>query len=101
MQAYENKFENDKVMYSNDFWEYVEGRLATDEEAGLISVTTEGYQPGVASAMKDEQVDDDEEIMNQIDELLEADSTPAEMKNQLQIQKYLMELEPVQKNLRH
>lgn len=36
MRVYEDKFENNKIMYFHDIWEYVERRLNDPEGAVLI-----------------------------------------------------------------
>lgn len=117
MSVYEDKFENNKIMYFHDLWEYVERRLSDPNGATIIKhpndpeqhpsvpksgVTNHGgasMQPH-AFVKQANDIDQMNHFSGELQKLLEDDHTPEWVKEQARMQQNLIELYPVQQALR-
>ena len=110
MQIYQDHFENNMIMYGHDLWEYIERRLA-DPDGAVVMVHPESDKqhpsaPNTASLQphlylqQNNEADQASQVISQIEEILESDQIPEDIRNQLLQQKRLIELHPTQKALR-
>ena len=112
MRVYEEKFENNKIMYFHDIWEYVERRLNDPDGAVIIkhpndtdqhaSVPMQGVpshggasqQPHLYIKQANE-LDQMNHFSDELQRLKEDDHTPQWVKDQAQLQQNLVELYPI------